>query len=140
MFLDTPGLKINRKYKVHPISHSQSPQPNTPMQFSQVPWSMPRLHLGLNMHIELHRTYIWHLISVLPQTWWGPAFGWMKASLVASNLLMNRTDFSWWRQAFTSYQTWWLPQVWRKCFPSNFEHPQGVWEMFSFIISNIYVC
>ena len=57
---------------------------------------------------------------------------------VASNFLMNRTDFCWWRQAFASYQTW-LPQVWRKCFPSNFEHLQGVWENV-FLYNFQYLC
>ena len=35
-------------------------------------------------------TYIRHWISVLPQTWWSPTVGWMKASLITTNVLFQR--------------------------------------------------
>ena len=49
-----------------------------------------------------------------------------KVCYVLSDFLMNRINFCWRIQAFASYQTW-FPQVWRKCFPSNFStHKSGV--------------
>ena len=85
---NTPGLQIRRR--VQNIGHAQSTQPNTPCIFSQVLWSMLREHPYLSMHIEPPRTYIRHWISVLPQTWWSPAVGWMKASLISTNVLFQR--------------------------------------------------
>ena len=38
---------------------------------------------------------------------------------VEGDFLLNKINFVGRRQAFASFQTW-LPQVWRKCFPSNF--------------------
>ena len=35
----------------------------------------------LSMCIKPHRTHVRCTISVLPQTWWSPAVGWMKACL-----------------------------------------------------------
>ena len=51
---------------------------------------MLREHLCLSMHIEPPGTYIRHWISVLPQTWWSPTAGWMKASLKSTNVLFQR--------------------------------------------------
>ena len=43
------------------------------------------------MHIEPHRTHIRHSISVLPQSWWSPAVGWMKVCLQQpNNVLFQR--------------------------------------------------
>ena len=70
--------------------HAQSTQPNTPCTFSQVLWSMLGEHPCLSMCIEPPRTYIKWWISVLPQTWWGPTVGWIKASLIATNVLFQR--------------------------------------------------
>ena len=51
---------------------------------------------------------------------------------------MNKINFCWRRQAFASYQTW-LPQVWRKCFPSNFFKTQNVGGK-SFLYNFQYLC
>ena len=51
---------------------------------------MLREHLCLSMHIESLRTYVRCWISVLPQTWWSPTVGWMKARLNSTNVLFQR--------------------------------------------------
>ena len=43
----------------------------------------------------------------------------VKVYCVVSDFLMNKIKFCWRRQVFANFQTW-LPQVWRKCFLSNF--------------------
>ena len=43
VLLNTPGLKIKRH--AHDIGYAQSPQPETPIQYLQILWSMPREHL-----------------------------------------------------------------------------------------------
>ena len=66
------------------------PNLTPPCNFSQVLWSMLREHPCLSMHIEPPRTYIRHWISVLLQTWWSPTVGYMKASLITTNVLFQR--------------------------------------------------
>ena len=88
---NTPGLKINGHAQGTPsIGHAQCTQSNTPCKFSQVLWSMLREHHCLRMYIEPPRTHIRCWISFLPQTWWSPIVGWMKASLNSTKVLFQR--------------------------------------------------
>ena len=66
------------------------PSLTPPCTISQVPWSMLSPNLGLSMSIELPRTHVRRLISILPQTWWSLAVGWMKASLNSTKVLFQR--------------------------------------------------
>ena len=134
--LTSPGLKIKRH--VQAIGHAQniqpsSPtplnklntpiqlsQPNTPCNFLQVLWSILREHPCLSMHIEPPKTYARHSISVLLQTWlyfssssdlMTSSCGWMKTSLIATNILFKRVyqllfnDTTGWEIYTSIYQT-----------------------------------
>ena len=81
---------LGLKRHTQDIGHVQSIQPNIPIQFLQVLWSMLREYPCLSTCIEPPRKYIRHWISVLTQTWWSPTFGWMKASLITTNILFQR--------------------------------------------------
>ena len=66
------------------------------------------------MHIEHLRTHKRHSILVLPQTWWSPAVGWIKACLQqpmfcsreSTNSLLNNADVQWGASESTWDRPW----------------------------------
>ena len=86
-FLMPLGLKIKRHEQ--DIGHAQSAQPNIPIHYYTGSMEhAQRTPLSEHAHRTSQNIYK-VLVSVLPQTWWSPTVGWMKASLISTNFLFQ---------------------------------------------------